>query len=398
MKFFSKEFMTDEHLKALIESRKKYVRNKIVRHNGNYLEVVNMEKGLRVLPKPEEDELLKEILEIERFDEIIHVLKTGEYKNYHYEKLSKRLRNYMQSLDALLLGGWIRKVKYSPSEEEYNRKEERLEKLIPNYTEEDYLNHVILGKPIPTTLGKKAKESGRRAYKTVKEILMSNVGRFKYFVTLTFAPEEQKEKHLEMNASRKGEEYDLEFSYVNAKDFEMAKGVYTKAIEVMRKTLRRKGKELDFITVWELQKNGNYHFHMLCSELPEEFLYKMPEWLDYDFRKQRMNEGYGLKYWKYGKSDVQEIKSPERLTTYVSKYILKSFMNVSEESYEEYLGKKKYFTSKGMERAEGSYTVTDEEVEKILSEMELENEVAFVTQYINPYNEGKIEKRLYTLI
>jgi hypothetical protein len=396
LRYFSKREITAEQIEVLIESRKIIVKDKIINHNGNFVEHVNMEHGLKVLP--ENDLILEQIRRhlipcLEDF-----WLEDFQLNNYRFNDLPRELKRYMLDKDSLFFSFWCKRVTYRPSIDQFDRMEERLERMIPDYTEGQYARHVINGQAIPTSLGKKAKDSARRSYKTVNSLIKSNIHLFKNFVTFTFAIGEHSGKYQKMNRERNKGEYDLQFEYVDAKDFELAKNAFTRAMFNLSRRLKRKGISLEYIAVWELQKNGNYHFHMLCSEIPQNELYKVPDWLDYDFRNHRKNDGYGLKEWRFGKSDIQEIKSPEKITTYVSKYIIKSFLCVSEDHYESYLNKKKYFPSKGLERSESKYFVSDTELEKEFRKLELLDKIAFEREYINPYNDSKITNKIYTFV
>lgn len=398
MKFFDKKIMTDEHIIALRESRKIKVKNKIINYNNNFIELINMESGLRVFP--ENDELLDMINSIERFDPDWNCFINqdwGEYRNYKYEELPAKLRRYMHDMDALFFARWVKSVNRSAPVSYYEQKEERLFTMIPGFTEEEYAKYVVLGHPIPSTLGKKAKDSARRSYKTVSALFKANAELFKQFVTFTFAREENAQKYLDLNAKRQPDEVDLQFEYVDATDFEIAKDMFSKTMNTLSRNLKRKGIPFEYIAVWETQSNGNYHFHLLCTEIPQEFLYSVPMWLDYDYRNKKFNHGKGLKYWKYGKSDVQTIKSNEKISTYVSKYIIKSFINVNAESYQEYLNKRKFFPSKGLARSKEEY-ITDEQFEKVLREMEVAEKVAYTKEYTNPYTQSTISKKIYTMI
>lgn len=398
MKFFSKKFLDEEMILALKESRKVYVKNKVVNYNDNFIELINFEECLRVYP--EQDELLDMINDIKLFDEwerLDWVLEYGYDANYDYSNLPKKLRNYMQEMDALFFARWMNRVKRSPCNYNYDAREERLEKMIPEYSEEEYKRHVILGQPVPSTLGKKAKDSARRSYKKVREICSANVHTFDTFVTLTFAMEKNKTKLQHLNSKKLDEEVNLEFDYVNPKDFDTVVKCYSKFQNSLKRACKRKGIPFEAITVWELQDNGNYHFHMLCSGIPKELTYKVPTWLDYDYRKNTFNNGHGLIHWTYGKSDVQKIKSHEKISTYVSKYIIKSFLNVNEDTYEQYLHRKKYYPTKGLVRSTENW-VTDKEVDKVMKDMEIAQKVAYEREYTNPYNESKITKRIYTMV
>lgn len=391
--------MTDEHLKALRDSRKVYASDKIVRHNNNYVEVINYEKRMKVYPK--NDELLDMINSVERFDaewNCITNMSWDEYRNYRYEDLPSKLRAYMSSIDAYYFAVWLSKLTKTDSFERYERAEDRLLQIKGEVADDDFVKHVLLGNPIPNTVGKKAKDSARRSYKQVNAYIKSNIHRFTRFVTLTFAQAKNKFKYENLNADRLVGEHDLKFDYVDATDFEFAKKALKKTMDDIRKKLKKDGLEFYYITVWELQKNGNYHFHILCSDIPNSYYYKVPKWLDFNFIKNEFNNGDGLLNWKFGKSDVQVIKSPNRVGTYVSKYIIKSFLNYNEETFEEYLNKKKYFVSQNLEKPIIDYYNDNDVFERDLKSLSLDGLEGYVKEYCNPYNDSKIVNKIYTKI
>jgi hypothetical protein len=398
LKFFSEKFLTDEHIKVLRESRKIYAKDKIVRHGDNFVEVVNFEKRMKVFPQ--KDELLHMIDSIERFDaewNMVQHMSWDEYRNYRWEDLPSKLRSYIRNFDSYYFSVWFNKLT-SKQYDRYDRAERRLLEVKGAVTDDDFEKYVLLGKPIPNTLGKKAKDSARRSYKTVNNYIKSNIHRFTTFLTFTFAMEDNKGKYDRLNAERLEGEKDLQFEYVNGLDFELAKKKFTSTMDRFKKQLRRKGLEFYYLAVWELQKNGNYHFHVLCSDLPSDEVYNVPKWLDYNFVTKQFNNGLGLLQWRYGKSDVQMIHSPEKITTYVSKYIIKSFLNVDEQSYEQYLNKKKFFPSQNLDKPVIDYFDSDKEFDSLLSSLSLEGLEGFEKQYKNPYNDGLITNRIYTKI
>lgn len=399
MKFFSKKFLTDEHIKVLKNSRKIYAKDKIVKHAGNFVEVINFEKRIKVLP--EKDEILEMIDQVERFDPEWNLIMNAdweEYRNYRYEDLPPKLRSYMSNMDDYYFAVWFSKLTKSNSFERYQRLEDRLLQMNEEITDEEFEKYVLLGQPIPNTLGKKAKDSARRSYKVVNGYIKSNIHRFTNFVTLTFAQGKNKGKYDRLNEERLPGEVDLKFQYVDAADFELAKNALKKMMDSFRKKLKKQGLEFYYITVWELQKNGNYHFHILCSDIPDGELYKVPKWLDYNFILEKFNDGFGLSQWKFGKSDVQRIHSPDRVGTYVSKYIIKSFLNVDEDSYTEYLNKKKYFVSQNLEQPVEQYFCNDAEFDENIKSLTLDGIEPFEKIYTNPYNDSKIVKKIYTKI
>lgn len=396
MKYFSKRFIEKEDIEILKKTRRRFVRNKIINHNGNFVEHLNTERYFAVVPEDDEilkliEEYLEPALDDTWFDE------KWRPKNYDYSKLPSKLKSYMYAMDSLFFHNHYTEVSEGVSVQEYNRILARIESTMPEYTQGDIDDYLMLGKPIPTPLGKKARDSARRAYKTVNGILKANINKFSHFVTLTFAPGGNMSKHLQLNENRLSGEYDIKFDYVDGMDFEIAKKKFTQSMNDFSKKLKKQGIEFEYLAVWELQKNGAYHFHLLTTRIPNLEQYKVPSWLDYDHREDKFERGYGLMYWKYGKSDVQEIKNHAQISTYVSKYILKSFHNVQEDTYEQYIGKKKYFASRGLIRPIEAY-LDDGEVENAMKEFDLTEIEPYEKKYINPYNDGLITNKIYTLI
>lgn len=380
-----------------------------------------MEKAIRV--KPKDDPVLMLMQEI-----LIPLIGSSDFQ---YKNLPSAIKKEMFKLDSLYFEQWVNKKKKQADVDYYDDREKKLSVVIPNYTPEEYEKYVLLSHPIPSTLGRRAKESARRAYKTINGLLKSNIHLFKTFITLTIAPIEQKDKHIEFNQNRGIYDKGIEFEYIDRFDFEVVKECYTDMIRLLKKRLKKRGIPFEYIAVWELQNSGAYHIHMLSTEIPNDEKYKIPEWLDYDHRKKKQNNGSGLNAWTFGKSDVQRVTDLARLSTYVSKYIIKSFMNVNQESYEQYLNKKKYFRSYGLENTIEEY-ITDNDFEDIINEnkvccndqkLTLTEEIirgkkdqiiaiiersncencsqtksAYVKKYNNPYNQSEIEKRTYTLI
>lgn len=390
MKFFSNKILTKEHVFALKSTLKFYSKDKIINYNNNFLDVIEMEKGVYVKDRDNEIfALIEEYLEpwLDDWKIMQMQIESGMWVEYDYRLLPSKLKQYMYLVDSMLYEIWYRDV--TGRNIDYDSRLNKLSSLDPDYEDNDFIEHVLLGKPLPTTLGKKASDSARRSYRVVNEIIKSNIDLFESFLTLTFATNDRRYRHIELNSKRAEGESNIEFQYVDASDFELTKKKFTGFMDNLRKRLKRKGILLEYIAVWELQGNGNYHFHILSTRIPEDELYKIPEWLDYNHIKKERYNGFGLSAWTYGKSDCQEIKDKARLTTYVSKYIIKSFQNVNPDTYNDYLGKKKYFVTNGLKRPTISY---------VNDYSELEEKESFIKTYINPYNNGLITKKQYTLV
>lgn len=301
--------------------------------------------------------------------------------NYDFDSLPRILRDHIEEQDEKMFHRYYSYFK-GVSAEEYNRRLERLEKIIPDFTDGDFQRYVMLGHPLPTPQYKKALDSARRAYGKVKALLMCNINDFSEFVTLTFANESSREKL---------EGFGANFIYVEGTDFESVKNAFTDWMEALQRRAKSKGYSIKYICVWEMTEKGVYHFHLVTNTVLDSEKLKNPDWLDYDNRTKQYKNSIGLGSWMHGKSDIQRIKDHSRISTYLSKYILKSIWNIheDEELIERYKGKKKYFTSRGLQKPDVSYMdYFDDQFE----------EDPYVTEVINPYNQGAIKNEIYTFV
>jgi hypothetical protein len=377
--------MTKEHIRLLRESRRVFVKEKIVDYGGNFLEHVQHEKGIWVAPI--DDPILDEINSIQIYDRPIWNKEVGRFVNYDYSSLSWRLKKYMQEKDAEFFNRWYKKQKLKDMIplEEYDKRLQRLEREKGELTNED-IENVLTGKN-KTSVYKKARDSARRAYSSVLGLIRANLDKFDAFVTLTFARKENKEKYDEFGAN---------FRYIdNPRNFEEAKKAFLMFVKVLAKNMRRKGLDFEYVATWEMHKDGSFHFHMICTALPDDLIFDTPAWLDVDFRTGKERNGKSLIHWEYGKSDYEEIRDKEKMSTYVSKYILKSLKNIDEEFYETFLNAKKYFASRGLQKPKVSYVFSDKDFERVLEKIKGYNEV-YPIAYRNVYNNGEIVKNVYS--
>lgn len=387
MKFFSKYIMTREHIRALRESRKVYVKHKVVDYALNFVEHYDFAGGVWVYP--ENDSLLEEIEKIKIYDKPVYDERIGRYVNYDYYSLSYQLRAYMQKKDAEFFDKWYKKHKFKDAVpvHEYDRCLKRLEEEKGELTNDD-LEAVLIGKveTQKASTYKKARFSARRAYANLLGLIRANLDKFESFVTLTFARRENEEKYKEFGAN---------FRYINPQDFEEAKKAFLGVVKVLAKNMRRKGLEFEYVATWEMHKDGSFHFHMICSALPDELLCDTPSWLDIDYRTGKERKGKMLVHWEYGKSDYEEIRDKEKISTYVSKYIMKSLRNIDEEHYETFLNAKKYFSSRGLRKPNVKYISDDdvmlEEKEKVTGYSDV-----YPVVYHNAYDGSRIEKKVYS--
>lgn len=362
MKYFCNKKLLDHHIKMLRKLTALPRNYRLINYNDNYIEVVQYEKSIK----------RKELCDFDKWEGV------------DINKLPLELRKIIRSKDFLAFH-----VDYKEYElfkkrisdvEIYNDREERLKKFNRKFTDEEFYKYVVLGVPIPTSEYKKAKDSCRRAYKTVDALIKCNIEKFKHFITLTFAEEKNKEKHRGYFKK-----------YINnPKDFEEVKKTYQNWMKNLREFHERRGVNLYYMTVWELQKNGNYHFHILMSSVDNEVIEDNPQWLDYDYRQAKQRCTKRVKSWDFGKSEIEEIKSQGRIGKYISKYLLKTFKNVTEGEYKKYLGQRKYFPSKNLSKPVVSDITYDEYIQK----QQVLKVGGYYTSYTNPYNDSKIHKTI----
>lgn len=366
LKYFNETYLFKEHIEILKKSRKQPITKKMITCGEFSIDYIEYEKPIYIAPLG--DYIYDEICELTE-------------GRYIFNSLSLDLKRYMREKDNFFFNLSYKKYKSDIRTEIYDERAERLIKHNPTHTDEDFVNHVLQGQPIPTPTHIKAKRSASRSYKTVKGLIDSNLDKFSDFLTLTFAPGENKDSH-----------HDFFEEYVDAKDFGECKKKFTKIMELLKKHAVRNDSDFYYVGIWELQKNGNYHFHALTSPLPNELLYDVPEWLDIDYRTGDRRHGKGIKKWIYGKSDVEKIKDVNKMKTYISKYILKSLLAVDEDEYEEYLNKKKYFASRNLTKPVilNDNTLNFDELIKSIP-----NNITniFESDYLNPYNDSIIKTK-----
>ena len=207
-------------------------------------------------------------------------------------------------------------------------------------TDDAFERFIMNNEMIPLTNNEKIRKSLNASIKQIKDLLCSNTHHLTKFLTLTFAPIEKKQLHLNRNNGREHGEVDLQFKYVNdATSYEECVNAMTEFRNLLKKNIeyyntQQSKKNVDFekidfrnIGVPEYHTNGSIHYHFLIREIPDKFLYEIPYWLDYDFQKGSRRYDLGVKTWKYGKSSLEDIGDPHRIVTYLLKYLLKSLQH-----------------------------------------------------------------------
>ncbi|MBY6269938.1 MAG: hypothetical protein CW344_17270 [Parageobacillus thermoglucosidasius] len=387
MKFFSKYIMTKEHMRFLRESRRVYAKEKVVEFSGNFLEHTRHERGIWV--RPENDPILEELDALKIYDEPVWDSEAKRWKNYEYSSLSWSLKSYISRMDPIAFNKWYKKHKLMDilQVQEFDKRLQLIEKEKGELTSED-IECALLGRGRTTSIYKKAKDSARRAYSNLLGLIRANLDKFDAFVTLTFARRENEKKYRE--------EFGSSFDFVSdPRDFSEVKEKFSKFVHALSQNMRRKGLVFEYVTTWEMHRDGSFHFHMICSAIPDDLLCDAPEWLDIDHITGKRRNGKMLVHWVYGKSDYEKVRDRERMSTYISKYILKSLRNIDEEFYEAFLNAKKYFASRGLRKPSVKYVFSDEEFELVLKKINGYAE-AYPVEYVNAYSGGKIVKTIYS--
>lgn len=149
---------------------------------------------------------------------------------------------------------------------------------------------------------------------------------FHWFLTLTFDPEK-----------------------VNSADYETAKNTLLRWCRKMRD----RHKKFDYLMIPELHKSGAVHFHGLLGDIPANFEEAVnPKTGEPLIRHDR--QVYNLKEWEYGFSDCEEIESPERAASYITKYVTSALLT-DKQMYH----KKRYFNSQGLAKPVVAYGMSD---------------------------------------
>lgn len=306
-----------------------------------------------------------------------------EYKNdilYGREPISKKDKNLLMLI-------------YCLKEKRFDMLDFKNNDLV--LTDDIYEKYVIENENVPLTTKEKMKMSLNRTLETFNEYAFCNADKFKYFITLTFAHKEDEEKHSCLNEIDNKCNKEIKIKYVDdVYDYDCCVKSLNKFLKRLKIALQRYNEkngtlyELNYLGVPEYQKNGTIHYHFLFGDLPDEFMYNVASWLDYDYENHKKKNGIGIKYWTYGKSDVDVIRDKARVTSYVSKYMVKSLYELDDTEYFERLNKKRYYASQNLEVAK---------IERVssFSESDIDIYSKFEKESLNTFNNSKIIKTIY---
>lgn len=253
------------------------------------------------------------------------------------------------------------------------------------------LDYCLMDETIPSSVAEKIRVSVSRTMQNFDAYAKANVDKFKYFITLTFADVSEKEKHIKLNELRKDNEYNINFNYVkDIKSLEECNKAMHSFFTYLKKGLKKKDLDLYYLGCPEYQSNGNVHYHFLFSDIPDEFIYKVPAWLDYDSINKKYQDGKGLVHWTYGKSDIEVIQDKNRISTYISKYIGKSLNEIDGTVYFERLNKKRYYASRNLDKPEVFY-------DEVIDFDEVDYKEYYMSFRKSSFNDNEITDILFTL-
>lgn len=389
--------------------RKVIVAEKLITYGNIQKHYINFEKHMRV--KRDNDIILQDIKrnilpfdieiveEIEKKvdGEILSTIYKTHMGNYIWSNLLPVTKRYLRENDKKFsIFEYVQYDKINNNTSIYEYREKRLLKLYPDLeiTDNDAFNKlyedvVVIGKVLPLPITNKAYMSARRSYKQVKSLALCNCDTLTCFCTFTFADIKNVNRHLELNNNRNLGEKDIKFKYVD-NDYEIKVQAFSTFLENLKKKLKKQYKhDLKYISVPEEHKSGDIHFHALMNELPVEILYDNPEWLDLNFKANKRFYGKGFNDWKHGKSDVQPIHDKEKVATYIAKYMLKNFLEVSPEHYQKYLNKRRFNSSYNLVKPSEKYLFDKEEIDNLMNEVSANT---YHEEYYNPYSESIIHK------
>lgn len=285
------------------------------------------------------------------FKEDLYFDSTGELKQEYIDDLcySRQPFHKKDKLNKMIL--------YCAEEEKYDWLDISDNKSI-SLKEEVYNEFILSNKPIPLTTKVKMKKSLDRTIEMFNEYAYCNCDKFKYFITLTFANVFDSDKHKELNEINSACNKKLNIKYIDdSSDYNCcvkALNNFLKKLKIYVDRFNVKNNtsyEVCYLGVPEYQKNGAIHYHFLFGDLPEEMFYNVAKWLDYDNVSKKRKNGLGIKCWLYGKSDVEIIKDKARVSSYCSKYMVKSFYELSESEYFDRLNLKRYYSSHNLLKA-----------------------------------------------
>lgn len=179
----------------------------------------------------------------------------------------------------------------------------------------------------------------------------SLIKEWEWFITLTFAPGEVDRFNYEAVAEKLSSFLD---------------------------NLKHQNKDMRYVILPELHKNGAVHFHGIFSNVPN---LKIEDARNVKTNKLIYKNGckiYNIKNYKYGFTTASKIKSQEAVSVYISKYMTKDLIDINY--------KKRYWSSRNLERPTIQYAHMTEDylkfyiaINEIKDYYENDNTISFKT-------------------
>lgn len=267
-----------------------------------------------------------------------------DWKDMLYKKESR-------SVDILL---WNEEIQENVSTRVLEKKFNELDTWINPFTLDQELGPTMITEYDEKELERKKQHSLRssmgRTVNVIYDIARSNL--WDWFITLTFNPD-----------------------IVDSFDYQAC----VKKLSVWLMHVRKENPDLGYIMVPEKHESGRYHFHGL---------FKNCEGLGFTDSGHKDKTGakiYNIGRYKYGWTTATAIKDQSRVTKYIAKYINKDLCQTA-------FGKKRYWASKNLDKADVQEVILDAEKMKLLKE-----KLANSAVYIKKIESAGIETTYYEL-
>ena len=160
-------------------------------------------------------------------------------------------------------------------------------------------------------------KSKSRTIKSIYDITKSN--EWEYFTTFTFD-------------KKKVDRYNYE-------------EITNKFSKWLRNQKSRVNKNMYYIVVAELHKDGAYHFHGLFSNVENWKIKKATNPRTGELLKYKEKQIYSINQYKLGISEISKVKDTDKVANYITKYITKELITQTE-------NKRRYWASKNLKKPE----------------------------------------------
>lgn len=194
------------------------------------------------------------------------------------------------------------------------------------------------------------KRSQRRTLNNVYDIARCND--WEWFVTLTFSP-------------NKADRYNYD--------------VVSKKLKNWLDRVRRTSKDLKYIIVPELHKDGAFHFHGLFSNCEFEFI-------DSGKKDKKGNKVYNISSYRLGWTTATKVKNTNAANKYIAKYLNKDLFKATTE-------RKRYWASRNVDLPEVLERVEHNVSEKIKS---LETSPKLISKQVKEYTYTNADDEEFT--